>query len=152
MFELGNQFFSGAFSQSIGKIEGSTKFSNAAFEFEDAAGNGKALGGGNGKGPVIVGETMKRIETAAEKYTNAIILNDMPEYWNMGLKDYEVTSKMMGYNRKWILEQLRSGSEIIDIGLDPNRIIPSIFYKMEGNMIKNYQMLHPEWNMLTKLP
>lgn len=107
--------------------------------------------GGTGKGPVIVGETMKRVETAAAKYTDAKILNDMPEYWNMGLKDYEVTSKMMEYNRKWILEQFRSGREIIDIGIDANRKMPSVFYEMEQNMIKNYKKLHPEWNAHTKL-
>ena len=46
VFELGNQFFSGAFKQSIGKIEGSTKFNNAAFEFDEAAGNGKVIDNG----------------------------------------------------------------------------------------------------------
>ncbi len=45
----------------------------------------------------------------------------------MGLKDYKVTSKIMEYNRKWILEQIISGREIIDIGLDANRKTPSIF-------------------------
>ena len=99
------------------------------------------------KSPVVVGETMKRVDLEAAKYIDAKILNDMPEYWNMGLKNYEVTSKMMQYNRKWILEQLRSGRKIIDIGVDPTRKIPSIFYQMEQNMIKNYKILHPEWNL-----
>ena len=95
------------------------------------------------KGPVIIGETMKRVEMEAAKYPGAKILNDMPEYMNMGLTDYEVTIKMMEYNRKWILEQLRSGREIIDIGIDASRKIPSIFYQMEQNMIKNYNKLNP---------
>jgi hypothetical protein len=49
------------------------------------------------------------------------------------------------YNRKWILEQARSGRTIMDIGSDPNRIVSSIFYNMEQNMLRNYQKLHPEW-------
>lgn len=49
----------------------------------------------------------------------------------MGLKDYEVTSKMMEYNRKWILEQFRSERQILDNGNDLNRKTPSIFYQME---------------------
>ncbi len=102
-------------------------------------------------GPVIVGETMKRVELEASKHIDSKILNDMPEYWNMGLKDYEATSMMMEYNRKWILEQFRSGRQIIDIGMDTIRKIPSIFYQMEQNMIKNYQKLHPEWNDYIKL-
>ena len=57
---------------------------------------------------------------------------------------------MMTYNRQCILQQMRSGKPILDIGLDPTRVKgigmkngPSIFYKMEQNMLKNYQKLHP---------
>ncbi len=89
---------------------------------------------------------MKRVEMEAAKHLGAKILNDMPDYSSMGLKDYQVTSKMMEYNRQWILEQMRSGRPIIDIGKDINRSNPSIFYQMEQSMIKNYQKLHPEWN------
>lgn len=92
---------------------------------------------------------MKRVEMEAAKHTDAKILNDMPEYWNMGLKDYEVTSKMMEYNRKWILEQFRSRRQVLDIGNDVNRKTPSVFYQMEQNMIKNYKKLHPEWTQHT---
>jgi len=63
----------------------------------------------------------------------------------MGNAD-QVTSSMMQYNRKWILEQMRSGRQIIDIGADANRATPSIFYQMEQNMLKNYQKLHPEFS------
>jgi hypothetical protein len=55
----------------------------------------------------------------------------------------QITSQMMTFNRQWILQQLRSGRPIIDIGLDINRANPSIFYQMEKNMIKNYSKLHP---------
>ncbi len=61
----------------------------------------------------------------------------------------QVTSEMMKYNRKWILEQARSGRRIIDIGKDPNRTIPSIFYEMEKNMLNNYRKLHPELDVVS---
>jgi hypothetical protein len=57
-----------------------------------------------------------------------------------------MANEMMAYNRKWLLEQMRSGRKILDIGLDANRKTPSIFYQMEQNMIKNYKILHPEWS------
>jgi YD repeat-containing protein len=46
-------------------------------------------------------------------------------------------------SRKWILERMRSGRPIIDIGTDAARRTPSIFYQMEQHMLKNYQKLHP---------
>jgi hypothetical protein len=94
-------------------------------------------------GPVIVGETMARVEAAAARIPGSKILNDMPYFASMGLKPHEVTSSMMQYNRKWILDQMRSGRQIIDIGADAARARPSIFYQMEKNMFKNYEKLHP---------
>jgi hypothetical protein len=69
----------------------------------------------------------------------------------MGMNRDQVTSAMMQYNRKWILEQMRSGRQIIDVGADVNRAKPSIFYEMERNMLKNYQKLHPEFKNVTHL-
>ena len=91
------------------------------------------------KGVTVIGETMARVELYAAKNPGSVILNEMPEFSGTA---YQVTSKMMEYNRKWILEQLRSGRKIVDLGLDPNRKIPSIFYKMEQNMLRNYQKLN----------
>ncbi|MFZ5723823.1 MAG: RHS repeat domain-containing protein [Pseudomonadota bacterium] len=102
------------------------------------------------KGPVIIGETMGRVEAAASKIPNAKILNDMPDFRASGKSADQVTSAMMQHNRKWILEQIRSGRPILDIGRDPNRGKPSIFYDMEQQMIKNYRKLHPEWSKLEK--
>lgn len=56
---------------------------------------------------------------------------------------HQVTSKMMQYNGKWLLQQMRSGRPIMDIGLDPTRGAPSIFYQMEQRMIGNYLKLYP---------
>ncbi|MGV8096319.1 MAG: DUF6443 domain-containing protein [Mangrovibacterium sp.] len=91
-------------------------------------------------GTTIIGEGMARVEAAAASRPGSVILNDMPKF--TGTAD-QVTSQMMQYNRQWILNQMRSGRSILDIGLDVNRANPSIFYQMEQNMIKNYQILHP---------
>ena len=89
---------------------------------------------------------MTRVEAAAGRVPGgAKILNDMPEYWNMGLKPHEVTSKMMQYNRKWLLEQIKDGRRIIDIGRDASRAESSVFYQMEQAMTRAYKKLHPEW-------
>jgi hypothetical protein len=86
---------------------------------------------------------MARVEQAAAKIAGSKILNDMPNFQAMGMSAEQITGAMMQYNRRWMLEQLRSGRQTIDIGLDINRARPSIFYQMEQNMIKNYQKLHP---------
>ncbi len=83
---------------------------------------------------------MARVEAAVAKIPGARILNDMPEFKG---KAWEITSKMMQYNRQWILNELRSGRTILDIGYDAERANPSIFYQREQKMIKNYLILHP---------
>ena len=64
----------------------------------------------------------------------------MPKFSGTANQD---TIKMMQYNRQWILNEMRNGRTILDIGLDPSRGAPSIFYQMEQNMMKNYKILHP---------
>jgi hypothetical protein len=96
------------------------------------------------KNAVVIGETMERVQAAARRIPGAKILDTMPDFRALGLKGHKLTSAMMQYNRKWILEQLRSGQQIIVIGRDVARKIPSIFYRMEQQMIKNYRKLHPE--------
>lgn len=94
-------------------------------------------------GTTVIGEGMTRVEAAATNIPGSKILNDMPIF--TGTKD-QITSQMMQYNRKWILNELRSGRTILDIGLDaarPGHYGNSIFYQMEQNMIKNYQKLYP---------
>lgn len=83
---------------------------------------------------------MKRGSTEAAKREGSVILNNMPNF--TGTAD-QVASQMMTFNRQWLLQQMRSGRSIIDIGLDPARGVLSIFYEMEQNMIKNYLKLHP---------
>ncbi len=91
---------------------------------------------------VVIGETMRRVQEAARRLPNARILDDMPDFRSRGLRPDRVTSEMMQYNRRWILEQLRSGRKFMDIGRDPNRVEPSIFYGMESNMLRNYTRRH----------
>ncbi|MEO4004182.1 hypothetical protein [Flavobacterium sp. CAU 1735] len=76
----------------------------------------------------------------ATKHFGSVILNNMPKFTG---SSHQVTSQMMTYNRQWLLQQMRSGRPIIDIGLDPTSGAPSIFYQMEQNMMKNYLKLHP---------
>jgi hypothetical protein len=75
---------------------------------------------------------MTRVEQAASKIPGSKILNHMPDFRSMGMNRDQVTSAMMQYNRKWILEQMRSGRQIIDIGADVNRARPSIFFEKKG--------------------
>ena len=91
-------------------------------------------------GQTIIGEGMKRVSVEAAKRPGSVILNNMPKF--TGTAD-QVTSQMMTYNRQWILQQMRSGRPILDIGLDATRANPSIFYQMEQNMMRNYLKLHP---------
>jgi len=83
---------------------------------------------------------MGRVERAAENTAGSVIMDEIPILEG---KAYEKTSQLMVYNRKWILNQMRSGRPIMDIGRDPNRISPSIFYQMEKNMVQNYLQRHP---------
>jgi len=103
-----------------------------------------------GQGSVIIGETMKRVEAAALQNPGAKILNDMPDFRAMGMNPDQVASAMMQHNRRWILEQMRSGRPILDIGSDATRATPSIFYQMEQNMLKNYKKLHSGSLNITK--
>lgn len=96
------------------------------------------------KAPVIIGETMARVQAAANRIRGAKILNNMPDFKAMGMNADQVTSSMMQFNRKWILEQLRSGRQILDLGLDAARSTRSIFYQMEQAMIRNFRKLHPD--------
>jgi hypothetical protein len=92
------------------------------------------------RGQTVIGEGMKRVRVEAANRPGSVILNDMPQF--TGTVD-QVTSQMMIYNRQWLLQQMRSGRPILDIGLDATRLNRSIFYQMEQNMIKNYLKLHP---------
>lgn len=92
------------------------------------------------QGVTVIGEGMARVEAAAAKIPGSTILNTMPKFTGTA---EQITSKMMQYNRQWILNEIRSGRTILDIGRDATRNNPSIFYQMEQNMIKNYKLLHP---------
>lgn len=102
---------------------------------------------GTKKSTTVIGETMARVDAAASKIPGARTLDNMPDFSG---KSWQVTSKMMQHNRKWLLNELRSGRRIVDIGRDANRSNPSIFYQMEQRMIRNYQKLHPEWNNIIR--
>jgi len=79
-------------------------------------------------GTTVIGETMDRVVDAAAKIPGSKILNTMPKF--TGTAD-QITSQMMQNNRKWILNEMRSGRTILDIVLDAGRTNRSIFYEME---------------------
>lgn len=82
---------------------------------------------------------MKRVSVEAAKRPGSVILYNMPKF--TGTAD-QVTSQMMTYNRQWWLAQMRTGRPVLNMGSD-GRAIPSIFYQMEQNMMRNYLKLHP---------
>jgi hypothetical protein len=92
------------------------------------------------RGTTIVGEGMKRVSMEAAKHQGSVTLTNMPKFVGT---DYQITSQMMTHNRQWILQQMRNSKTIIDIGVDPMRSTPSIFYQMEQNMMNNYLNLYP---------
>jgi hypothetical protein len=77
---------------------------------------------------------MKRVSAASAQNLGSVILNNMPKFTGSA---NQVTSQMMTYNRQWILQQMRSGRPILDIGLDATRTNPSVFYQMEQNILKS---------------
>lgn len=100
-------------------------------------------------GFVIIGETMTRVKAVAKQIPGSKIIPDMPGLSATGLDSYQRarrTGEIMQYNRKWFLEQLRSGLEILNTGPDPSRAIPSIFYETENSMMRAYKKLHPEFD------
>lgn len=92
------------------------------------------------EGVTIIGEGMKHVAAEAAKRPGAVILNNMPKFTGNAAQQ---ASQKMFYNRKWFLEQLRSGRPVLDMGVDGIRIDRSIYHVMEGNMLKNYLKLHP---------
>jgi len=115
----------------------------ASAVLKDGAGvvarEGMIMGAGE-SGTTVIGEGMKRVGMEAANRPGSTFLNNMPTFTGTPT---QVTSQMMTYNRQWILQQMRNSKTIIDIGLDPVRTNPSIFYQMEQNMMKNYLKLHP---------
>ena len=141
---IGSQMSGGSFwdGAAMGAVFGGIGGGIGGYLSAKAKGLNPWTGGGNPTNvrTTVIGETMKRVKTTASDIPGARTINNMPEF--TGTQD-QITSQMMRYNRQWILNEMRSGNTILDIGLDINRAEPSIFYQMEQNMIKNYQILHP---------
>lgn len=74
-----------------------------------------------GRGPVMIGKTMDRVEVAVSVFPGAKRLNDMPDFEGADFSGDDLTSQMMQHNRKWMLEQMQSGRQRVDIGIDPTR-------------------------------
>ena len=81
---------------------------------------------------IIIGENMSRVRTAAKQYQAGYY-----QAWTTEPFDPVLAMKR---NRRWLLEKVRGGFEIIDIGIDPDRVNRSNFYAMEKEMLlqRNY--------------
>lgn len=81
---------------------------------------------------IIIGENMRRVRTAAKQYQAGYY-----QAWTIEPFDLDLAMKR---NRRWISEKIRDRYEIIDIGIDPDRVYRSIFYTMEKEMLlqRNY--------------
>ena len=77
---------------------------------------------------------MRRVRAAAKLYQAGYY-----QAWNIALFDLDLA---MRRNRDWLLRKIRAGYEIIDIGIDPNRVARSPFYAMEKDLLlnKNYSI------------
>lgn len=47
----------------------------------------------------------------------------------------------MKQNRGWLFDKLRNGYKVIDIGVDPERKIRSVFYQMEEEVLRRTKRL-----------
>lgn len=81
---------------------------------------------------IIISENMRRVRAAAKLY--------QAEYYQAWTIEPFDPVLAMRRNRRWLLGKARAGFEIIDIGIDPDRVNRSVFYAMEKEMLlhRNY--------------
>ncbi len=97
---------------------------------------------GVSKATIVIGENMTRVQAYASKIGAQTI--KMPEHILKMPDGYRKWNAMMQYNREWLFQHLKSGSKVVDIGIDINRPLQygrSLYYQMEQNVIKYYNML-----------
>lgn len=78
---------------------------------------------------IVIGENMKRIRRAAKQ-----IQARWYQGWNVDPWDADIVERR---NRRWIVERIKQGCEIVDIGIDPTRNLRSRFYQMEKQILKD---------------
>ena len=74
---------------------------------------------------------MRRVRAAAKTYGAGYY-----QAWRIEPFDYDLA---MRRNRRWLLEKMRAGYEIVDIGIDPDRVRRSEFYAMERSLLARRQ-------------
>jgi len=90
---------------------------------------GGAAAAGSGEGAIVIGETAARVEAAAAK---------------LGAETFTPSAGALARgprsiwreNRAWLEGAVRSGRQIIDIGLDVNRTVRGKFYRPESLLLK----------------
>lgn len=78
---------------------------------------------------IVIGESMNRIRRAARQ-----IQARWYQGWNVDPWDPDIVERR---NRRWIVEKMKQGCEIVDIGIDPTRNFRSRFYQMEKQILKD---------------
>jgi hypothetical protein len=78
---------------------------------------------------IVIGENMKRIRRAAKQIQAEWYQGWKVDPWDAGIVDRR--------NRRWIIEKMKQGCEIVDIGIDPTRNQRSRFYQMEKQILSD---------------
>jgi len=76
---------------------------------------------------IVIGENMRRVRAAAKEYKAGYY-----QAWKIDPFDHDLA---MGRNRRWLLKKMRECYQIVDIGIDPDRLYRSLFYAMEKDLL-----------------
>ena len=103
-----------------------------------------------GKGVIVIGETMKRVNKVAGEI-GAETFNPVEYYakkYKVSIKEAQKAVRAKGFwdeggkgyqlNKEWMEEMMKKGKTIIDIGEDRAKGKRSIFYEMEKKMSEGY--------------
>jgi len=88
---------------------------------------------------IVIGEGMDAVKEVANRYGAGYY-----SPWKKYLKKQNLQMKLKR-NERWIKDEIKKGSEFLDIGIDPQKRERSQFYKMEKRVIreKKYQKIKP---------
>lgn len=100
----------------------------------------KIAAAAGGSGTVVIGETMQRVISYANKI-NAQVYKGLYNYNQIAAKFGPKVANFLGKvdNAKWLLDKMVKGYKIVDIGIDINRAQRSSSYLMEQILSFFYQ-------------
>jgi RHS repeat-associated protein len=89
---------------------------------------------------VAVGETMSRIEPAAQAAGIAAYRGRPDRWYDRLLPDATVERLRHRHNATWLTNEMDRGSIAIDYGIDPHRASRGSAYAMESEMLESYPL------------